>query len=388
MLGTRLLPQTSYVLGVDVPTTEHNQATHLTLSFTTGDGPTHDPVPTPRVRFQHFSGPADFPVICGPGASGSCLSFGAGVTLDAVALDDNGAELQRYLFLGAQFWSLAGDDGQGATAACFCARATKAAASARPVTLCGDQAESNVLPDVSGIHCDADGLTIDGVAVASNDTAAGGVAGSSDVSAAGGVAGSSDVSAAGGVAGSSDDAEMAGAGPTETRTILTKGCGCSLPGLGSSPHGRGVDRLRIGSIVAEETRSARRQPARVAPMTLRVVGAGLGRTGTHSLKLALERLLGAPCYHMMEVFKHPAHLERWTAAGHDEPVNWRALLHGFVATVDWPAAAYWKELSEAFPEAIIVLSTRPSADWWKSASETIFAGRSATSPAMKRCSRR
>ena len=118
-------------------------------------------------------------------------------------------------------------------------------------------------------------------------------------------------------------------------------------------------------------------------MSLRVVGAGVGRTGTHSLKLALERLLGAPCYHMMEVFPRPSHFERWTAAARGEPVDWNALFEGFVATVDWPSAACWRELSVAFPESIILLSTRPAEDWWKSAMDTIFAGRTEPSPAMR-----
>jgi hypothetical protein len=108
-------------------------------------------------------------------------------------------------------------------------------------------------------------------------------------------------------------------------------------------------------------------------VTLRVIGAGVGRTATTSLKLALERLLGAPCYHMVEVFSHPEHFAQWTAAGRGEPVDWHALLDGYVAAVDWPSASFWPELAAAFPDAIIVLSTRESASWWKSASETIFA---------------
>ena len=109
-------------------------------------------------------------------------------------------------------------------------------------------------------------------------------------------------------------------------------------------------------------------------MTLRVVGAGLGRTGTHSLKIALEQLLGAPCYHMLEVFGHPEHIPEWQNAVDGEPVDWDALMTGYAAGVDWPVAAFWRELSEAFPDAIVLLSTRSSADaWWKSASDTIFA---------------
>jgi Sulfotransferase domain len=108
-------------------------------------------------------------------------------------------------------------------------------------------------------------------------------------------------------------------------------------------------------------------------MSLRIVGAGLGRTGTHSLKLALERLLEAPCYHMAEVFSHPEHIPTWRAAFDGERVDWDALMEGFAASVDWPAAAFWRQLGEANPDAIVLLSTRSSAEaWWTSASQTIF----------------
>ncbi|HET7653022.1 MAG TPA: sulfotransferase [Acidimicrobiales bacterium] len=109
-------------------------------------------------------------------------------------------------------------------------------------------------------------------------------------------------------------------------------------------------------------------------MTLRVVGAGLGRTGTNSLKLALERLLGEPCYHMIEVFGHPEHIPMWHAAADGERVDWDALFTGYAAAVDWPVASFWRELADEYPDAVVVLSTRTSADaWWRSADDTIFA---------------
>jgi hypothetical protein len=109
-------------------------------------------------------------------------------------------------------------------------------------------------------------------------------------------------------------------------------------------------------------------------MTLRVVGAGLGRTGTNSLKLALERLLGEPCYHMIEVFGHPEHIPMWHAAADGERVDWDALFTGYAAAVDWPVASFWRELVDEYPDAVVVLSTRTSADaWWRSADDTIFA---------------
>jgi hypothetical protein len=108
-------------------------------------------------------------------------------------------------------------------------------------------------------------------------------------------------------------------------------------------------------------------------MTLRVVGAGLGRTGTHSLKNALEQLLGAPCYHMIEVLSHPEFADYWLDAMNDKPVDWNVVMDGYAAAVDWPASAWWAELAAANPDAILLLSTRESADaWWKSANATIF----------------
>jgi hypothetical protein len=119
-------------------------------------------------------------------------------------------------------------------------------------------------------------------------------------------------------------------------------------------------------------------------MALQIVGAGLGRTGTHSLKLGLERLLGAPCYHMVEVFGHPEHVPMWTAAMRDQPVDWPALFTGYEATVDWPGGGVWQSISIAFPDAKVLLSTRRSADeWWTSASRTIFEGLDTAPPGME-----
>ena len=111
-------------------------------------------------------------------------------------------------------------------------------------------------------------------------------------------------------------------------------------------------------------------------MTIQLVGAGLGRTGTLSLKLALERLLGGTCHHMMEVFGHPDEVPSWHAAMLGEPVDFRALLADYNAIVDYPGAAVWRELAAAFPDAPVLLSTRSSADeWWQSGSNTILAVR-------------
>jgi hypothetical protein len=108
-------------------------------------------------------------------------------------------------------------------------------------------------------------------------------------------------------------------------------------------------------------------------MALRVVGAGVGRTGTTSLQLALQQLLGAPCYHMMEVFPRPDHVEAWHQAAKGIMPDWDRLLTGYEAAVDWPASGFWRELTAAYPEAVVVLSVRESPEvWWKSASRTIL----------------
>ena len=98
----------------------------------------------------------------------------------------------------------------------------------------------------------------------------------------------------------------------------------------------------------------------------------MGRTGTNSLKLALERLLGEPCYHMFECYEHPEHMPLWTAAAHGDPPDWDELLSGYGAAVDFPPAAFWPELMRAYPEALILLSVRDTDGWWASASRTIF----------------
>jgi len=109
-------------------------------------------------------------------------------------------------------------------------------------------------------------------------------------------------------------------------------------------------------------------------MALRVVGAGLGRTGTSSLKAALELLLGGRCYHMYELRERPADVARWERALAGEPLDWEEVFGDFRATVDWPAASFWPELAAAYPDAVVLLSRRASAaDWWASMEKTIVA---------------
>jgi len=105
---------------------------------------------------------------------------------------------------------------------------------------------------------------------------------------------------------------------------------------------------------------------------LRIVGAGLPRTGTNSLKLALERLTGGRCYHMLEVSERPGAADAWKAAAEGQAPDWGLLLGGYVAAVDWPASAFWRELAAANPEAPVLLSQRASAEqWWGSVEKTV-----------------
>lgn len=107
-------------------------------------------------------------------------------------------------------------------------------------------------------------------------------------------------------------------------------------------------------------------------MTLSVIGAGFGRTGTLSLKFALEQLGLAPCHHMMEVFANPEQAPIWLSAAKGEAVDWDNLLSSYKASVDWPSCHFWRELAAYYPDAKVILSTRDPERWYKSISGTIF----------------
>jgi hypothetical protein len=109
-------------------------------------------------------------------------------------------------------------------------------------------------------------------------------------------------------------------------------------------------------------------------MSLSIVGAGLGRTGTSSLQLALGIVLDGPVFHMGEVFADLDTVPTWHAAVDGAPTDWDTLLAGYRATLDWPAVTCWREIWAANPEALVLLSTRSSAEeWWNSVSKTLFS---------------
>jgi hypothetical protein len=128
--------------------------------------------------------------------------------------------------------------------------------------------------------------------------------------------------------------------------------------------------------------------AGIAASTIRVIGAGFGRTGTLSLREALVRLGCDPCDHMRENFEHPQRFALWDEASRrktaGEPIDWRPLLDGFQAIVDWPGAYFWRELTAAHPQAKVILTVRDPERWYDSIQATIFTLRDDQLPAVAR----
>ena len=106
-------------------------------------------------------------------------------------------------------------------------------------------------------------------------------------------------------------------------------------------------------------------------MSLKVISAGVGRTGTFSVKQALETLGLGPCHHMEEVnAESPEEVLRWRTAVNGT-ADWPRLYEGYRSAVDWPTAAFWRELSVAYPDAKVLLTVRDPESWYKSFSSTI-----------------
>lgn len=103
-----------------------------------------------------------------------------------------------------------------------------------------------------------------------------------------------------------------------------------------------------------------------------MIGSGFGRTGTLSLKVALEQLGFDPCYHMEEVFTRPKHIRAWHDLSYGKPVDWPGLFQDFQATVDFPASVCYQDLLAAFPEAKVIHTIRDPERWYDSTYETIY----------------
>jgi hypothetical protein len=114
-------------------------------------------------------------------------------------------------------------------------------------------------------------------------------------------------------------------------------------------------------------------------MALKIVGSGLGRTGTKSMQTALSMLGLGPCHHMVEVFMHPESMALWVEASKGKDV-WDEIFKDYQSAVDYPVAAYWREVAAKYPDAKVLHTTRDPDKWYDSASTTIFAQ---TSPAIQ-----
>ena len=111
---------------------------------------------------------------------------------------------------------------------------------------------------------------------------------------------------------------------------------------------------------------------------MKVIEAGFGRTGTMSIKAALEELGFGPCYHMTELFGRPEHVEFWDdsvdRAKRGEPVEWEKVFSGYEATLDWPGCLFYGELMEAYPDARVLLNVRDPESWYESVAQTVARG--------------
>ena len=101
-------------------------------------------------------------------------------------------------------------------------------------------------------------------------------------------------------------------------------------------------------------------------MTLKVIGTGFGRTGTDSMREALDMLGFGPCHHMFEVNANEEQKRLWRAFVKGTPMPWNPLFEGYASCIDWPSAHYWPELVSAYPNARVILTWRSPESWWES----------------------
>jgi Sulfotransferase domain len=108
---------------------------------------------------------------------------------------------------------------------------------------------------------------------------------------------------------------------------------------------------------------------------MKLIGAGFGRTGTMSLKAALERIGYGPTFHMIDLIRDPAPLPYWGAAVAGEPVDWEAAFAGWESTVDWPGCSFWEDYVELWPDAPVLLSVRDPDAWYDSCLKSIYTAK-------------
>lgn len=107
---------------------------------------------------------------------------------------------------------------------------------------------------------------------------------------------------------------------------------------------------------------------------LDVIGAGFGRTDTHSLAAALQTLGFGPCYHMLELHRNPDHASFWMDILAGNRVNWQKFFVQYKSTVEWPTVAFLPQILPMFSQAKVILTLREPEDWFESADATIFDG--------------
>src|SRR5262245_17147093 len=107
-------------------------------------------------------------------------------------------------------------------------------------------------------------------------------------------------------------------------------------------------------------------------MALKVIGTGFGRTGTDSMREALDILGFGPCHHMFVVNRDETQKQRWRALAKGADPDWETLFEGYASCVDWPSAFYWRDLIAAYPESRVLLTYRSPESWWESFEATVL----------------
>ena len=118
-------------------------------------------------------------------------------------------------------------------------------------------------------------------------------------------------------------------------------------------------------------------------MPLKIIGVGFGRTGTLSLKTALQELGFGPCYHMEDMFRNEDDVDSWLKALKGDKVDWQQLFSDYQSSVDFPGCVYFEQLATAFPDAQFILTVRDPEKWYESAYRTIFTARPRVSSILK-----
>ena len=108
-------------------------------------------------------------------------------------------------------------------------------------------------------------------------------------------------------------------------------------------------------------------------MPLKIIGAGLPRTGTSSLKFALEDLGFVKCYHMSELYKNLEHLEFWNHVVHQDAVDWKTFFSDYQAAVDYPSSLFYQDLVQTYPNAKVILTIRNPSSWYDSITSTVMS---------------